>query len=426
MSHVILCEEYLLYTVLSHDCTQAWISQFDENDRIAAAKLLGLVRFVSSDEFRSGLTNLLDERLKVGALPIALYNEVERGHRKGVAHRLFKESRSKVKRASGGPGPALVPRQRNIDEKVGSEAIVANILTQFHKPRSQTTALSPGPDIIRDRKIRRFILVTDFIGSGNRALRFLDAAWRVRSVRSWWSRRSRTGLCFEVIAFAALPSGIAKVERHPCRPYVTACLIAPTIRSTFLPGEAKLLEALCHRYPVGAPNPLGYGDGGALIAFAHSMPNNAPAVFWSQVNGWRPLFPARTTTGTTTPFEAGVDATSVEERLLLVSGLASHDDGAVHISGGVQISIEMIVLSALRRAPRNTEAISGRLGLGRAKVDAALAELRALKWISTSNQITERGRIVLKRIHDAGEPKLLPPSEPGPYYPKSLRAPRDV
>lgn len=406
--------------VLSHARAQEWLAQFEENDRSAAAKLLGLVTLVSSDEFRSGLTALLDDRLKAGAHPVALYNEAERGHRKGVPHRLFEEPRRRVKRAIGRSGPELVPRQRNIDEEVGSEAVVANILTQFQRTREHWVSLSPGPDIIRERQIRRFVLVTDFIGSGDRALRFLDSAWRVRSVRSWWSRRARTGWCFEVVAFAALPTGMARVERHPCQPRVTARLVAPTIRSAFLPGEARLLEDLCHHYPVGTPNPLGHGDGAALIAFAHSMPNNAPAVFWSRAKGWKPLFPARTTTGTATPFEVGLDAASVQERLLAASGLASHADR------GAPISIETIVLSALRRSPRNADAISGRLGLDKAKVDAVLDELRALAWISASNQITERGRLVLKRLQDAGESKLLPRSDPGPYFPKSLRAPRDV
>lgn len=406
--------------ILSHNLAQQWLVQFDESDRSAAAKLLGFVTLVSSDEFRSELTALLEERLQAGANPIALYNEVERGHRKGVPNRLFKEPRRKVRRACGRSGPALVQRQRNIDEEVGSEGLVANILTQFQRNQKRRVSLSPGPDIIRERHIRRFVLVTDFIGSGKRVCRFLDAAWRVRSVRSWWSRRARIGWSFEVVAFAGLPSGIAKVERHPCQPHVTVRMIAPTIRSTFLPTEARRLEVLCHRYPAGVPSPLGYCDGAALIAFAHSMPNNAPAIFWSQAKGWRPLFPARTTTGTATPFKAGLDAAAIQERLRAASGLTSY---AEHEA---PISIETIVLSALRRSPRGTGAISGRLGLDMAKVDAALNELRALAWISESNQITERGRLVLKRLQDAGESKLLPQSDPGHYFPEALRAPRDV
>lgn len=406
--------------MLKHNCAQAWLAQFGKGDRSAAEKLLALVTLVSSDEFRSGLTALLEDRLKAGPQPIALYNEVEQRHWKGVPNRLFKEPCRKIKRACGRSGPALMPRQRSIDEEVGSEGVVANILTQFQRNRKKQISLSPGPDIVRERHIRRFVLVTDFIGSGKRACSFLDAAWRVRSVRSWWSRRVRSGWSFEVVAFAGLPSGIAEVRRHRCQPRVTVRMIAPTIRSTFLPSEARILEDLCHRYPTGVLSPLGYGDGAALIAFAHSMPNNAPAVFWSQAKGWRALFPARTTTGAETPFEAGLDAAAIQERLSAASGLTSYAKGEAHIS------IETIVLSALRRSPRSVDAISGRLGLDRAKVDAALNELRRLEWISESNQITERGRLVLKRLQDAGEPKLLPRSDPGLYFPKSLRAPRYV
>jgi hypothetical protein len=37
--------------------------------------------------------------------------------------------------------------------------------------------------------------------------------------------------------------------------------------------------------------PYGYENAGALVAFFFNTPNNAPPIFWSNSNGWKPIFP---------------------------------------------------------------------------------------------------------------------------------------
>lgn len=458
--------------ILRHELTKIWLAQFKEHDRGVAEKLLASVRFVSDNEFRSGLNSILEERIDAGLLPVALYNEAELPPPKGTPYPLFIEEGQNTRRAVGEFGPALVPDQRNMYracrktrirssrlrtnqenqvnichlftlyrcfwnavcltrsaqssyptspyQEVGSEGIVANVITQLHRSRRPQLWPSPGPDIIRQERIKRFMLVTDFIGSGNRTCRFLDAAWRVRSVRSWWSRRASAGWSFEVVAYAGLPSGIARIEGHPCQPLVKVAMTAPTIRSIYMPDEARVLEELCRRYSIGVSNPLGYNDCAALIAFAHSMPNNAPALFWEPAKGWRPLFPERSTTGTATPFEAGLDPASNLERLKMITGLTfSSESEAPDL-------IEMLVLSTLANSARNSEAISGRLGMRIEKINDALENLHGRELISKEYQITKRGSIILQRFVGFGESKPLPPPEPSLYYPKMLRAPRDV
>jgi hypothetical protein len=159
---------------LDHDRTRAWLEQFGEDDRPRAAKLASVLTLVSADEFAAELTRLLGIRLVNGRQPVALYNETERRHWKGKPNRLFTERRGKVLRAVGKTGPPLVPRNRSVDEEVGSEGVVATILTQFQRSHRKRVLLSPGPDTIRERKVRRFALVTDFIGSGKRVCDFLE------------------------------------------------------------------------------------------------------------------------------------------------------------------------------------------------------------------------------------------------------------
>src|SRR3546814_19973514 len=115
------------------------------------------------------------------------------------------------------------------------------------------------------------------IGSGHRVWRYLEAAWRVRSVRSWWSGGF---LRFAVLSYAGTDSGEKTVVRHPCQPEVFQVMAAPTIRSAFTQIKAQQLERLCETYDPSIEDedkaswqfggaPLGYDGTGAMLVFAH-------------------------------------------------------------------------------------------------------------------------------------------------------------
>jgi len=405
---------------LDHDRTQIWLDQFLAEDRHQAAKLASVLQLVSADQFSEGLNGLLADRVCAGPTPIALYNETERRFWKGKPNRLFEEPRRKVLRAEGVKGPALVPRDRTVDQQVGSEGVVASVLTQFQSKRQQDAHLSPGPDTIRARKVRRFVLVSDFIGSGKRVCDFLDAAWRVRSVRSWWSRKETSGFSFEVIAFCGTQKGIAKVENHPSQPRLSVVQLCPTLDTVFRPSEAAAMVELCKRYPrkTSKLDAVGFGQIGALIGFSHSMPNNAPRLFWERTKRWEPLFPSRVTSDVDTPFRAGIGPDATEKRLEAILRKTGRKTEP--------ISIETQVLSALSRSPKAREAVSSRLGLSLETVDGSLAELQRLGWINGNRQITERGRRVLKGIAKPASQNFLPKTNDTPYFPKALRVPRGV
>jgi hypothetical protein len=255
--------------------TLAWLSQFDPGDQATAIALLRAMTLVSRDAFADRLRDLILHRLKEGQTPVGLYVERELRRRHGVPFRLFKESARKVRRAYG-VGPKPVEPTRAYDADVGSEGIVAQLVSELCRSQPKQIFNHPGPDAIRKHHIRRFILVTDFIGSGKRARTYLEAAWRVRSVRSWWSARARKGLSFEVLAYAATPQGRTIVEQHACEPGVHVVVGCPTIYTAFT--DTEVVE-LCSKYspvPESVMPPTGYDEGGALIAFAHGVPNNAP------------------------------------------------------------------------------------------------------------------------------------------------------
>jgi len=42
--------------------------------------------------------------------------------------------------------------------------------------------------------------------------------------------------------------------------------------------------------PLWSAWPLGYQNSAALVCLPENCPNNVPPVFWSDANGWQPLF----------------------------------------------------------------------------------------------------------------------------------------
>lgn len=407
---------------------RAWVNQFDEKDRADAALLASVIKLVPADVFRRDLTTILQGRLDLGPRPIALFNETERRTWKGQPHRLFKEKSHASKtqrgkksvRAYGKAGPSLVPRQRSVAEEVGSEGVVANTLTQFYRSHRKTVLLNPGPDTIREERARRFVLVTVFIGSGERVIRYLNSAWRLRTVRSWWSRRGSSGWSFEVVAYAGTTDGVAQVEKHASAPLVTLVTQCPTIHTLFPPAKAHIIEELIARYSPAGTEPLGYGKVGALLTFDHGMPNNAPSILWKSSRKWSALVPARVSSASTSPFR-GPHTQEKERSRLEASARASSKGAALH-----PLSLETIVLSALRRSPRHPEAVSGRLGLTIQDVHEVMSRLRAWGWINDNYQLTERGRVVASRLIRQDRKPTLPPANEEMYFPDALRAPRNV
>ena len=406
--------------------TQAWLSQFAPQDQALATDLLRKMMLVSPNQFRERLRELILETVADGDTPVGLYVERELPKRKGVPHKLFKESKGKVKRAFG-VGPPPIKPTKAYDADVGSEGLVAHIVSELCRENRQTLFNHPGPNKIRQHSIRRFIVVTDYIGSGKRAWTYVEAAWRVRSVRSWWSARATKGMSFEVVAYAASPDGRRKVESHPSQPKVRVTITCPTIRTAF-GSRASEVRELCTKYsPVRYDEPLGFGSVGALIAFAHGVPNNTPLIFHKSSTGWTPLFPARVTSATRAGF--GVDddtAEAIRARLLTMRQKRLADAGWIE-NAKPHTKTVLMVMAALSHRPRHIEAISGRTGLTIMEVDKALRYALSHGWIDGRNRLTDDGHGQLAHARKGGQSKSVLPEEPEEfYYPTALRAPAEV
>lgn len=417
---------------IKSETTLAWLGQFEPRDQEIAAQLLRSMILVSRDEFFERLRSLILSRSEIGGGPIGLYAEREVPRRNGRPHGLFKQTRTKVKRAFG-VGPRPVESLRRYAPDTGSEGIVAQLISELCREFPNLFYDHPGPEVIRDPGIRTFLLVTDFIGSGQRALSYLDAAWRVRSVRSWWSRRARRGLRFEVVSYSATSVGRKLVSSHASQPSLNMVVECPTIGSVFRGANLHNMLNLCLDYdPVRRDRwaSLGHGDIGALIAFAHGCPNNAPRLLHKKGRSWVPLFAARVTSAGRQHFshspsdEADVRARLTELRQIRLAQTPWLQSAKPHSR------VALLLLASLSHPPRTDETLSRKTGLTILEIRQAVVEATKSGWIDDRRRLTDLGQGELAAARRGG----MSPSDSSPlpeeggtlYYPTSLRGPSQV
>ena len=190
---------------------------------------------------------------------------------------------------------------------------------------------------------------------------------------------------------------------------------------------------LCTKYARFNPkiDPLGYGGIGALISFAHGMPNNAPVIFYQGSQRghfrWNPLYPQRVTFSR----RGDDDAKAIRERRYRKS-MDLHRATKKRVlssprfrSAPLALRDAVHVLLTLDRGPRTMLVLSARSGLSVERVESALTRIERYGWADDDLRITERGRLELARL---GSPvqKGVQFGSGDVYIPRSLRAPRAV
>ncbi len=403
-----------------------WLAQFELNDQPSAAKLLSEIKTVSADELTAGLRSAILDIANLRSGPVALYAERHiRRHPKSGPNRMFKESRSRPRRAYG-YGPPPVPQGRPYARETGSEGIIATLITGLVRADSERFLDHPGPDTIRKKCVRSFVVVADFIGSGKRANDNLEAAWKVRSFKSW---RSSAHMHFAIAAFSGTQAGVAKVKSHRSRPTLHLHCGCPTVSDLDCDTRSQITN-LCSRYaPRRLPEDrtaLGYGDAGSLIVFDHGMPNNAPLLLHTKIRSWTPLFPQRSASLLGDARKHAARAEEIERSLRHLrekrlaaaprfAGISEHEQN------------RMLVLTALKRRPRNSLTLSARTGLTLAEVEAIIIDARSDGFLDVNLKPTETAYRALEYLRSSNTPvPTLPKTNEEFYCPKSLRPPREL
>lgn len=398
---------------------QAWLGQFDDEDTALAARLLDNTVLVSTSEFRQWTAAEIIREAAKGRL--ALYGEREFPKHSRFFNRLVP---GKVRRAIGPVGPALIKPPRG-SIYIGSEGIVAQLLSELSRRGDVDALLTPGPDRLRPMKTRgatrRLAIVTDIIGSGNRIVTMLDALWRTESVRSWWSHRN-VPIEVLVISYAATGKGLARVRKHRLKPNVITLKVAPTIYDQA--DDATTIQTLCRKYDprpkAEDPGPYGYESAGTLLAFGHGCPNTTPRMFWAGGRRWTPLFPARSGVEVDVPMEKATVA-EFADRLAGVNR-AHLADPALFARFDVEARDAILLLAAIAHGLRFRERLASRTGIGLPRVDLLLDAFAKAGWTTQANVITSAGLAELKAVGRVrgGKPPI-PDDRVSVYFPSSLR-----
>ncbi|NLH79599.1 MAG: hypothetical protein GX458_01975 [Phyllobacteriaceae bacterium] len=410
------------------DFSRHWLAQFSEAERPAASQLADALMLVSHDALYRGLRRLLDElatHRDEGAqeLPLALFAEraveardiedQDYGHVRKVLP--FFPGTDEGRATGAGMPPIVVNPD---DQEVGSEGAIANFITGYERLRRGRVLSHPGPDAMRTRRVSHIVIVTDFIGSGKRVWEMLEAFWRVATIRSW---HSYGFVRFVVVAYSGTEDGLEHIRSHRSRPNVRVVHACPTVFTAFAGAERDAIETLCRTHPHKSRDPFGFGGAGALIAFSHGIPNNAPPILHRNRKGWVPLFFNRSALGADQHFPAAnADALADRAREVLQIRAAKR---FLSNPARRQWVETMLVLTALKDGSRTAVSVSARTRLPLTTVEQVLRFTRIADWTSARNTLTVLGRRELRRLQSRRARTIVLPTEDIPYYyPSQLRA----
>ncbi len=411
------------------DFPRDWMAQFSGAERLVAEQLADAVMLVGHDALYRGLRLLLDETTTNRDegdqdRPIALFAEraVETRDAKDdeygfVRHEVlpFFPGTDEGRATGTGMPPIVIDPS---DQEVGSEGSIANFITGYERLHRDRVLSHPGPDALRTGRVSHIVIVTDFIGSGKRVWEMLEAFWRVATIRSWHSY----GLVrFAVVAYSGTEDGLKHVRSHRSGPNARVVHACPTIFTSFVGVDRDAVLALCRAHPHRSRYPFGFGSAGALIAFSHGMPNNAPPVLHSDRKGWVPLFRNRSALGADMHFPAA-NADALADRARAVLQIRTAERFLADPTRRRWVET-MLVLTALKDGSRTAASASARTRLSLANVEQILVFTRIARWTSLRNTLTVLGQRELRRLQLRRARTVVLPTEDLPYYyPSQLRA----
>lgn len=399
-----------------------WIDQFGPSDRDDAASLLDRLALFSETDVAQAILRQLEA---VDTVPgrVALYAEREIAQTTAFPVESYTD-------AKGTPHERVVANARfrpvsprRGATRVGSEGWMAFLISQAVKANPRFVN-HPSPrqylSANKANRIRRIVIVTDFIGSGDRIWAMLDKFWQVPTFAAWWSRGY---IRFHIVAATGTNAGIARIKTHPCKATVGVTTVVPTLAGPQPKPWAAVWLGLVKRYGRNHEKPLGHKDIAALVAFEYGMPNNVPAVLSERFKRWKPFYRGRAPHDLRPFF--GLPPTITD----LLRGAVEHRWArlvhALDFRTRRRDRAEMLAFLLALRGRWHAHAeieVAERSGLPTEDVVRLRGAAMAAGWISDRSRLTNSGQKLLK----AGTVKKRKLSRAvvgstAPYYPTSLR-----
>lgn len=395
---------------------QAWLDQFDAEDRQLAMRLLSALTLVSQSAFERALqTLILAEAAEIDG-PVALYATRELAPDTDYFRDMANPADPMASIDAVGSGADL-----------GSEARIATIIRNLCKTEPEKLLSHPSLERLRAERVRAIFTIDDIIGSGKRTASFLQAMWQSPSVMSWHSRGQ---ISFSALAYSSTAIGEWRVRQLKSEPRVIVVRDCPTLDA--LPWHDEIGEAireLCNRYGRRTSRPsmrLGFQKTMAALVFEHGCPNNTPSILWAPVSDkseWKPLFPDRAVL----PEAASAFPPDILARdpIALFSDLmGAETEIPPALLGEAPLGNATTTVLALAAAGvRSRAALSYATGYEIRACAALIDRCIARGYLTATLRLTAAGRAELKETGWPTEPDRVPPRGEDGYYPYQLRGP---
>ena len=388
------------------DHGQAWLANFQADERHAATLLIDSLRVVSSSGFRIAMSEALRAAVDRFEWPVGVY-PIRELHTDGT---------------TGFP-----PLDEPIDAIAGSEAVAGNIIREVigRTPEFGRAAAYSTLEELRDERVRTLLLVDDYSGTGNQVAKYVDAWLDNPTIKSWHSY----GLVrVHVLLLAASAKALQRLQDHrfiASVQYLERGLSFDT--KPWTEEERTRVEEICRRYAFRRGFALGYKGARGLLALHHSVPNNLPAVLWQATNPkipeWVPLFGNRTMPAR---FQAEVDDYRQDTDPKRITEILQQARLGLALDAQSNVTVRnfLLVLGAVEKGYREPDRLSDLLSFSLATTRRTLEACQGLNLLDSANRLTIRGRAELRRA--INRPPLPEPGFPRsgsdePYYPVSLR-----
>lgn len=411
-----------------------WLNQFSHNsyDYSVAETIVDNAVFVEELEIRNSFAHYfstlnryiptafyIERALQrtCSPLPPAMYDEIK----------IKKAGRRKYIRRAEGTAAQPVKSLHYKAQSTGSEGYFANMISKMCERTSSRKKfyLHPDMDTLRTNKVRKIVIVTDFIGSGERMTRMLDSLWRLATFRSWTSSKF---IHFEVVCYAHTAQGFDRVKHHSSKPGIQSFWgECPTIWDRFAGQERARVIELCQRYGSFNQNPLGYEKSGALIGFFHSLPNNTVAIlrkdFDTKSKVWRKYFPDPYTANhlVNTLSEFARQEKAIYELLGMLPWYEFIVDNKQRYSYWYRLGFVYLLLA--KKFSQFNDAISA-TRLKPYLLSRIFDEAHHNGWVNHRGAITSLGWKVLNQMRYFTNKNAVAHQPALYYYPRQLRAPR--
>lgn len=279
--------EKITYDIIENsELIQKWLSQFDDDDRNSAIKLLLNLKFVSKESLNSYISTKINE-LYFSTHFVALYT---------VRKDIFDEDKNI--RSLWDDNNEVIGRS---GQASGSEDTIYSIINSL-KRQNPNFLDNPSIEELREKKVRDIILLDDNISSGNRIKDFLKSFFMNKTIKSWWNYGF---IRLFIVSFARNIN--AEMNILDCVPgtdnykrkfhkkdkviFYSWYVYDSNYPQFHWKESYDDIERFCKKTP--SEYKLGYQKVMSNLVFEFSVPNTVPGILWAGSKNIKPLFPNR-------------------------------------------------------------------------------------------------------------------------------------